>query len=89
MHDAAPVRTQCLIGTLLLSHWFACIWGLQASFATSKLDTWLGGYDLCVQGPDGSEVCEGPGFQYSAAIYWAVMTMTSIGAPALDVPKTL
>ena len=71
---------KCLVGTLLLSHWFACLWGLQASFAESKINTWLGGYDLCTLAPDGvTEVCKGAGYRYSAAIYWAVMTMTSIG----------
>ena len=27
-----------IVGMLLLSHWFACVWGLQTGFAASKLD---------------------------------------------------
>lgn len=80
MNYSAISLLKCLVGTLLLSHWFACVWGLQASFAVSKIDTWLGGYDLCTLEADGvTEVCKGAGYKYSAAIYWAVMTMTSIG----------
>ena len=77
---AAISLFKCLVGMLLLSHWFACIWGLQASFADSKLNTWLGGSsDLCQLDSQGTVVCEGPGTQYASAIYWAVMTITSIG----------
>ena len=77
---AAISLFKCLVGMLLLSHWFACIWGLQASFADSKLNTWLGGSsDLCQLDSQGTMVCEGPGTQYASAIYWAVMTITSIG----------
>ena len=66
---------------LLLSHWFACIWGLQAGFAPSKLDTWMAVDSYCFANstvPSGVE-CQGSGTLYSAAIYWAVMTITSIG----------
>ena len=41
---------KCISGMLLLSHWFACIWGLQTIFASSKLDTWLAG---------NAQICEG------------------------------
>jgi len=72
---------KCCIGMLLLSHWFACIWGLQASFAESKLDTWFGGYNLCVADTTviGGLRCVGAAESYVAALYWAVMTLTSIG----------
>ena len=78
---AAISLLKCLLGMLLLSHWFACIWGLQASFAATRMDTWLGGNSgLCAEDSDsGLVVCDGAGYQYSAAIYWAVMTITSIG----------
>lgn len=76
---AAISLFKCLIGMLLVSHWFACIWGMQASLESSKMHTWLGSFDLCTIDNHGNETCKGPGYQYSAAIYWAVMTMTSIG----------
>ena len=37
---------QVLLVTLL-AHWFCCVWGLQASFSASKLDTWLATHGLC------------------------------------------
>jgi hypothetical protein len=76
---AAVSLLKCLIGMLLLSHFFACIWGMQAGFQDDKMSTWLGAFELCVINADGQEACKGAGYQYSAAIYWAVMTMTSIG----------
>ena len=78
---AALSLTKCIIGTLLLAHWFACIWGLQTGFADSKLDTWLGGAGYCEvdADSDGCPVCDHHFTQYVAALYWAVMTITSIG----------
>ena len=37
------------VSTLFCCHWFACIWGLQATLHTSYLSTWLGGLGYCVQ----------------------------------------
>ena len=31
-----------LTGVILLSHWIACAWGLEANLHTSRVDTWLG-----------------------------------------------
>jgi hypothetical protein len=56
--------------------------GLQANLATNKLDTWLGGNaGVCVEDIDSAYGvdCLGPGDVYVAALYWAVMTITSIG----------
>ena len=102
LNYAAISLFKCLVGMLLLSHWFACVWGLQASFVADKTTTWLYGAGLCeystslgsssnaleanesnaaVSDADNTTevVCAPPGMQYSAAIYWAVMTITSIG----------
>jgi len=73
---------KCIFGMLLLSHWFACIWGMQAGFADSPLDTWLGGTgDYCTADANATRgyACVGAGSRYVAAVYWAVMTITSIG----------
>ena len=32
MNYAALSLFQCVVGTMLLSHWFACVWGLQVSY---------------------------------------------------------
>jgi hypothetical protein len=33
---------KCVCGMVLLSHWFACIWGLQAGMQENILHTWVG-----------------------------------------------
>ena len=81
---AALSLIRCLVAMLLTAHWFACIWGLQASFSDSKLDTWLGVGDYCaahvaIANVTGSITCEPPFVQYVASLYWSVMTITSIG----------
>jgi len=102
---------QSLITILTCCHWFACIWGLQASF--DKLNTWLGAEGLCVPLPsdgtgvtmddasallegcpapkqcefrlcedgwcEGGTICESPGTNYLLAMYWATVTITSVG----------
>lgn len=101
LNYAAIGLINCLVGMLLLSHIFACIWGLQAAFANDKSDTWLGATGLCVRasgagsststssaagGSSTSDalpvqpqvVCASAFDQYVGAIYWAVMTITSM-----------
>ena len=86
-------------------HWFACIWGLQASF--NPLGSWMGGSGYCVERldlsaecqkalPDASSVrcqtlwlsadepevhvaCVGAWPMYCYALYFAIMTITSVG----------
>jgi len=117
--------TTC-VSILLTCHWFACIWGLQASF--NRLGSWLGATYYCiplnttssgrgtVKGTEafpfaGTEIplarfdemmatcapgkfcyadctgnlcrnaceCEAPINIYVYALYWSVMTTTSVG----------
>lgn len=71
---------RCLLGMMLLSHWMACIWGLQTSFGDDVMTTWLAGSaELCTYGQNYTIVCRGAEYQYTAAIYWAVFTITSVG----------
>ena len=81
---AALSLFKCALAMLLLAHWFSCIWGLQAELSYDKMSTWLGGNSgVCVHGDvsagEDAIICAGPGTAYSGAIYWAVMTLTSIG----------
>ena len=50
MSHGALAMIKCLVAIALFGHWFACIWTLQTSFASTPLETWLG-----------SEGCGGPG----------------------------
>ena len=42
--------TQSLVAILAMLHWFACVWGMQATFF--KLNSWLG--------PDMTGYCKAP-----------------------------
>ena len=90
---------KCVVGIVLTSHWFACLWSLQTIFfdgpvgmvhvlGTSPpqwVDTWKGHLNYCTQSGPRNEhgtiptECIDPWAIYSASIYWAIMTITSIG----------
>ena len=78
--------------TIIIAHWMACVWTLQAKLVDDPLTSWLGAKGLCVPislphpppphlglSAEGNVQCQGIGMIYSNALYWAVMTITSIG----------
>jgi len=92
--------TKCLVVLLVVSHWQACFWTLQAALVSGDaLSSWLGANGYCearAWHEDGSQYLpcgdgwscseDMPGVQclphgnlYVASVYWAVMTITSIG----------
>ena len=96
-----------LVGIIIACHWFACIWGLQASF--NVLDSWPGAkgfcepwgvyeYEIAISSPPlcnasrvcslgscdgmyctGGWTCKEWWPMYTFSLYWAVMTITSVG----------
>ena len=75
-----------VLSMLLLSHLFACLWGLQTSFSDRIEDTWLFAWGYCRHATttstsmaEATHECDPPSVQYGASLYWAVMTITSIG----------
>ena len=82
---------KCVIGFTLLSHWFACLWGLQTVFSDSINDTWMGSKGFCaVLTADDDAIdsasdscaketieCKPVEVLYLASLYWAVMTIVS------------
>jgi len=77
-----------------ISHFFACIWGLLVSLSDTKTSTWAGEFNYCTPVSSYSNtssvatssvfassdcVPDGPWQLYSVSVYWAVMTITSIG----------
>ena len=96
---AALALGRCVVGVLLLSHWFACLYALQTIFfdgpvgsvkiigssPAEYVDTWKGHYDYCTSTghllADGTieTECLDPWALYCVSVYWAIMTITSIG----------
>ena len=90
---------RCVVGVIILSHWFACLFALQTVFFDSPVssvpvmgsdppeyvDTWKGEFHYCTAtgetSPDGSAEadCLDPWALYCVSVYWAIMTITSIG----------
>ena len=74
-----------VIEVFFAAHWVGCIWSLQAHLQTDLMDTWLSGtYCVPLLDAGGNVVpeefdCVPASEQYAAAVYWAVMTITSIG----------
>lgn len=62
------------------AHWFACTWAIQAGFADSPLATWMGYHDYCWSADtERGYRCVDPWDMYAASLYFAMMTITSIG----------
>jgi len=86
---------KCMVQLVVLTHWQACIWGLQTTFYTTPMDTWLGAFDFCVASdtqdpavhtdcdltgaPELHSCCSPPSNLYIASIYWSIVTITSVG----------
>ena len=67
------------------SHLQACLWGLIPLFEPADAETWLG--DLAAsQGVDAEEL--EPWLKYTSALYFSVMTLTSIGYGAMLPPAS-
>ena len=83
---------KCIVLIVLASHWFACVWGLQAALSDNTMKTWEGEYEYCRDLPDATEdtpgatchdgscwECDGTAKLYVASLYFSMMTITSIG----------
>lgn len=60
-----------ICGVMLLGHWMACVWGGVVLFEDLEEGelTWIQSQGLAIN----------PKVRYIAALYWAVMTLTTIG----------
>ena len=67
------------------SHLQACAWGMLPSLEGAGTETWL--TDLAESEGTTLEDLD-PGLKYSAALYWSVMTLTSIGYGAMLPPQS-
>ena len=68
-----------VVSIIAWSHLQACVWGMIPTLEAEGTVTWL--TDLAES--EGTTVQDlDPGLKYSAALYWSVMTLTSIGCVA-------
>ena len=82
---------KCILKVIFCSHWMACAWCLQAHMthggplgdlsSDNPIASWLGEEGYCVA--DASTTngyrCDAWSDIYAGAVYWSVMTITSIG----------
>jgi len=68
-----------LAAVLLCCHWMACLWGAIGMVDPENPDrrTWLTALQEAKGGAD--ELYHGPWQVYSISLYWAIITITSIG----------
>ena len=59
------------------AHLQACVWGLISSFLPAP--TWITEFDASFADLEGNGAQPDPMDRYAAALYWSVMTLTSIG----------
>jgi hypothetical protein len=64
---------------IVFGHWQACLWGLVSSYMKADGDTnnWVASFEQSFLEKHG--VPPSPLDTYSAALYWSIMTLTSIG----------
>ena len=83
------IMLQCAVMILVASHWYACIFALQAALnASPATATWLGLYGFCDEtlspSPGTKPLIEGcvgltSGTWYLASLSWSVMILTGTG----------
>jgi|EP00966_Prymnesium_polylepis_P016041 hypothetical protein len=77
--DSVLSLAKAVIGVVITSHWFGCIWGLQASLVDDESTTWI----AQAVPSDCTEAtlrdCVDNFRLYLISVYWAAMTITSIG----------
>mmetsp|Transcript_49418 Transcript_49418/g.124457 ORF Transcript_49418/g.124457 Transcript_49418/m.124457 type:complete len:684 (-) Transcript_49418:116-2167(-) len=61
---------------IVCCHWMACLWGHLGQMPSRNV-TWLTALRESKGGPD--ELYDGPLQVYSLALYWAIITLTSVG----------
>ena len=66
---------------ILMGHWMACVWVLQAKVQADMANTWLGRLEYCdMPGPgETTEPFCPPLRVYAGGLYYAAATITSIG----------
>jgi len=83
---ASLALVKILFWVVAWSHLQACLWGLIPLFEPDDAETWLG--DFCT-GSLGQEIEDtSPWLKYTAALYFSVMTLTSIGYGAMLPPDS-
>ena len=89
--NSAPHSVESMIQIalvlLILTHWLACAWILAATLQSDHQYTWLDSYSesyfctggVCEEEPARLHATSKPSETYYAALYWSVVTVTSVG----------
>lgn len=72
---AAQSLVQFLVMIAIVSHWMACLWASLA-WPCENADNWISRLEMDRGGED---IASNPFYVYCVSLYWAVMTLTSIG----------
>ena len=68
------------LAMIVVAHWMACVWIIQTTLVDNRLNTWLGSAGYCIESAANATIdCATHDMVYAASLYWAVMTMSSVG----------
>lgn len=71
---------QMVLALLIWSHWQACLWYMLPALISDNRNNWISEFEASFVCENQREPCvPGPGDAYAAALYFSVMTITSVG----------
>jgi len=72
--------SKAIVTMVIMAHWIACVWTLQARIQSDLGLTWMGRLDYCSPPVGSGEDWDCPPFRcYTGGLYYAAATITSIG----------
>ena len=79
---------KCVVGVILMAHWFACITALEISLHVNPADTWLSVFGYC-DDPAGTCRDVDVATRYFALFSWALLLITGCGPGEYPNPSSI